>query len=137
MKVFQAIANEIYRINMGQVHAIDSLRDLVHDFLPTGSGFDGEIEVEYDEDKRLCDKYTLVVPYHCMNDDGYYDGWIEIKYTITPSFSDYNMKENWQGYKGKYKETLKDYIGDTIAYALDQPVIHKWDSTKQRNYYSN
>lgn len=134
MKVYQAIAHELKRDILGQDGAYFALEDLKK-FLPYGSGFDGEIEIEY-KDCGLFEKYLLEVPYHCMNENGYYDGWIDVSYTITPSFSGYNINENWHGYKGKYKEILRDYMVETLVYALDAEIEVQWDRKEQRNFYS-
>ena len=135
MQVYQAIANEIDRINMNQNGANEALEDLINDFLPSGSGFDGQIFIDSKEEK-FCHRFELTVSYHCMNDNGYYDGWIEVVYTITPSFDGYDIKENWKGYNGKYKELSRDYMGETLAYHLDMDVVSVWNIDEQRNYYT-
>lgn len=140
MKLYQAIANEINRIELNQNNTNDALEQLIS-YLPSGSGFDGQIFIEYPENKTpnngwyFNDKYTLLVPYHCMNDNGYYDGWIEVLYTITPSFDGFNIKENWRGYRGRYKEILKDYMVETISYYLDLEMVNTWNMGEKRNYY--
>lgn len=136
MKVYQAIANEINRINMNQYGAEFALEDIIKKFLPSGSGFDADIEIDYDPIESECKKYTLTVPYHCMSPDGYYDGWVEVDYIITPSFTDYNIRENWKGYKGKYKEVLREYMLDTIVFDLDKEIEGKWNMEEKRNYYT-
>jgi hypothetical protein len=135
MKVYQAIANEINRINMNQYGAEFALEDLIKKFLPSGSGFDADITIDYDPMESECKKYTLTVPYHKMNPDGYYNGWIEVDYIITPSFIDYNIRENWHGYKNRDKEILRNYILDTIVFCLDKEIKHSWNMKEQRNYY--
>lgn len=134
-KVYQAIAHEIDRLNGEPYLDGDTVDNLLTEFLPSGSGFDAPITLEYSINKHFCEKYKLTVPYHCMDDNGFYDGWVEVEYTITPSFQDYNIKENWKGYRGKYKAIIGDYMIESLIYALEQDIDHRWDNTEERNYY--
>ena len=121
MKAYQALSLEVFKDQEGNNN---SLEELVNDIFPHGSGFDSSITLDAKNSQHL----ILTVPYHCMNDNGYYDGWIEVIYTITPSFDGFQMKENWKGYNGKYKELLKDYIGEVIYTCLEKEVSSEYDS---------
>jgi hypothetical protein len=58
-----------------------------------------------------------------MNDNGYYDGWVYPEMIVTPSLaSGFNIKINWKGYRGRYKELLEDYILDTFHHYLTQEI---------------
>ena len=130
MKVYQAINRELERQarNLGDD---ENFEKLIEDAFPNGSGFDSQIFI----DSTNPEKFSLVVPYHCMSDNGFYDGWIEVVYTVTPSFYGFHMKANWKGYKGKYKELLADYIGHTIYNYLDNEVNSVFNQeTKQFEY---
>ena len=134
-KVYQAIAHEIDRLDGAYYLHGDSLDALIDDFLPSGSGFDAVIILDYNAEEHFCDKYKLTVPYHCMSPEGFYDGWVEVEYTITPSFQDYNIKENWKGYRGKYKAIIGDYMIESIIDALEQDVDQRWNNIEEKNYY--
>lgn len=89
--------------------------------LPHGSGIDAKNVIDPDR----CRKDLIVIEssYHCMNDVGMYDGWIDFEVWIRPSFSgiDIDVKGRFSDRHGKYAAT-KDYLLDTFATALEEHV---------------
>ena len=72
--------------------------------LPHGSGIDGNVRVELSK----TDKILITFDYHCMDENGYYCGWIEYKISVSPDFlCDINIKF----VKGRnYDSYAKDYL---------------------------
>jgi len=132
MKVYQAIANTIQanRDNTG----FSEIEFLEGNFLPSGNGFNDDSWIDIGMSNE--DKIVIHTAYHCMDENGYYDGWIDpITITVTPSFDGINLKINWHGYRGKYKELLQDYIFDEFYNALEIEVIGRWNlDTKTMEY---
>ena len=113
MKAYQQIAR---RIN----NNFDKAEESMLEHFPSGSGFDDTAILN---SKSTKDKLIINFGYHCMNENGYYDGWLNLAVIITPSLSwGYNLKINWHGYRNKYKYLLNEYLWDTIDYALQKEI---------------
>lgn len=97
-----------------------TLCDLINK-LPHGSGIDGTTLIQ----TYKCRKDLIVIEssYHCMDGNGFYDGWIDFEVWIRPSFSgiDIDVKGRFSERHGKYA-TTKDYLLDTFATCLDEDV---------------
>jgi len=98
-----------------------NVESLVNEYMPSGSGFDAG--TRFDFDKSTPDKLVFFTDYHKMNENSYYDGWIDdIKIVVTPSLQfGYNMKIT--GLKRSDLDNYIDYFYDTFAYALDSEKI--------------
>lgn len=72
--------------------------------LPSGSGIDSGVKFEID--KSAPEKLVFSVPFHHMDENGYYDGWTTYKMTVKPSF--------WSGFDikitGRDKNDVKEYL---------------------------
>ena len=91
------------------------------DELPHGSGLD--YTWHYDFNKSNQDKIVLLMSFHAMDENGYYDAVIDFKVTITASLSnDINMVIT--GNFGKYQD-IKDYLYDILQYALTSGLKEK------------
>lgn len=119
MKVFQKIARNIATLNRESTpiewreRAEQTIFDIEKEFLPSGSGFDSGCTVNLD--KSTPEKLIIECPFHCMDEHGFYDGWVYPAVIVTPSLSfEFGIKINWKGYRGKYKDILSDYIIDTM-----------------------
>lgn len=94
----------------------NTIRDLVKQHMPSGSGFDSGTEL--DEDASTPEKLVFTTSFHHLNDGGYYDGWTEHKVTVTPSLaSGYDLRVS-----GRDRNGIKDYIAETFGHALDTEV---------------
>lgn len=85
--------------------------------LPHGSGIDGVTKI--DLEKSTAEKIVIYSEYHCMNEDGYYDGWVDFIITIKPSLQ-FGINLNITGNFGKNQE-LKDYLYETFDSDLREP----------------
>src|SRR5690348_16396792 len=67
-----------------------TIKRLVADFMPSGSGWDSGTHI--DLDLSHAEKLVFYGEFHHMNDAGYYDGWTNHTITVTPSFSGVNLR---------------------------------------------
>ena len=86
--------------------------------LPHGSGIDGVTKI--DLDKSTPDKIIIYSEYHCMNENGYYDGWVDFTITIKPSLQ-FGIDLNITGNFGSKNQDLKDHLYETFDSDLRKP----------------
>jgi hypothetical protein len=86
----------------------DRIYSLLEHFLPHGSG----INCDWKYDLEMPHRIICSNSYHCMNENGYYDGWIDFTVTIKPDLSIL--------IKGKFgaHQDIADYLHETIDCAL-------------------
>ena len=85
------------------------------DLLPHGSGIDQGCKILPESTKN---KIILLVPFHFMDDNGYYDGWKDYKIIVKPDLSsDFDFR-----IIGRDKRNIKEYLYDTFAYFFTLPV---------------
>ena len=92
--------------------------EIVKNFLPSGSGLDSGIKLNFDE--STTNKLVFDSSYHCMNNNGYYDGWADFKLFITPDLS-FGFNTRISGKFGKYADT-KDYLHTIFRNALNTEI---------------
>jgi hypothetical protein len=87
------------------------------DQLPHGSGIDGKTELDFEKSNN--NKLVINSEFHHMDENGYYDGWINFSLTIEPGWDgvDITIKGNF----GKYQD-LKDYLIETFGYELEKEI---------------
>jgi len=91
--------------------------------LPSGSGINGKWEITETRNAIVCNNF-----WHCMNSNGYYDGYIDFNIVFPHSASLFDFKihaKNWRGNRYKierYWKTLqvKEYIEDVICQSIEQ-----------------
>lgn len=86
--------------------------------LPSGSGIDSGTKV--DSDRSTDEKIVLTSSYHAMDENGYYDGWIDFTVTVKPSLI-HNIILSITRRFGKYTD-LKEYLYDVFNTALTAEV---------------
>ena len=92
----------------------DRIDNICSELLPSGSGIDQGVKV--DLVRSTGEKVVLLVPFHCMDPNGFYDGWRDFVVTITPSFDGHNIKVSGRDYHG-----LKEYLADLFSETLGRP----------------
>lgn len=127
MKVYQAIASKLAAIANCKVSGntewearhSDAVKELVRDYLPSGSGFDVGTKLG---DESTPSRLVFRVSYHHMDEGGSYDGWTDHAVIVTASRA--------HGFDtritGRDRKRIKDYIGDEFRAALWQ----EWEGTK-------
>lgn len=84
----------------------DNIDYIMRDVFPHGSGIDNGCHFNFD--KSVNNKLVIDSGYHCMDPNGYYDGWIDFTVTLTPDL-ELDYKLNIRGNFGKYGH-VKDYL---------------------------
>lgn len=93
------------------------------DSLPHGSGIDSSWTVTLNKSSLL-----LHNSYHCMDDNGYYDGWLDFTIRVSKSTLfdssklsyDFTLEFNnaTSYHRNKYISLLREYLDATIHYGL-------------------
>lgn len=91
----------------------NTIRQLVDDYMPSGSGFDNGTQLYFDASHA--ERLVFTTAFHHMDSDsGMYITWTEHTVTVTPSFiGGFNIRVS-----GRNRNDIKDHIGDTFAEAL-------------------
>lgn len=93
-----------------------TMRDLVKERMPSGSGFDAGTTM--DEDASTLEKLVFNTSYHHMDEHGGYDGWTEHEVTVLPSLAYGFMME----VSGEDRSDTNDYIAETFNHCLSTEV---------------
>jgi len=93
-----------------------SLYEMERNYLPHGSGIDSgcTIDREFKENRIV-----INVPYHLMDENGFYCGWQDFKIICKPSFDGIDMKIT-SNVKDKY--FLKEYLYDLFDNCLNEEI---------------
>ena len=91
--------------------APEILKHLVDNYLPAGSGFDTELQVERVPGAQA---FTISFNYHHMDDMGGYTHWSEGVITVTHDFGGIELEL----VTTEDDESFKDYVLDTFHQAL-------------------
>lgn len=92
------------------------LQHLVDSHLPHGSGVDSGCTIDTEKFESL----LIYSSFHVMDENGFYDGWIDFTVRVKPSLQfgiDLIIKGNF----GKHQD-LKDYLHETFDFALNEEV---------------
>ena len=110
--------------------------------LPHGSGIDGTwlSHIEYKKVSRFSYRMNKLVcenSIHCMDENGYYDGWIDFSVIIPINGNCLHtdkmeiVAHNWSYHVKKYWPNYVDYVYDTVYYALPRnPLLFTMEVTK-------
>lgn len=94
----------------------ESIEKIINQYLPSGSGIDSgvKLDLENSNDQKL----VFNSSFHAMDENGYYDRWIDFTLTVKPSLS-FGFTQDIKGKFGKYQD-IKEYLYDTFRESLDQ-----------------
>ena len=96
----------------------NEIDNIMKNVLPHGSGIDDGCSFNYNKSQN--NRLVINSAYHCMNENGYYDGWVDFTVVLTPDFElDYTL--NIRGNFGKYGH-VKDYLYQIFGDSFDQEV---------------
>jgi hypothetical protein len=129
MLVYQKLAHSfVARENSRQAgkvawqdHWEDEIESLVQDYLPTGSGIDAG--VKFDFEKSSFNRLVLNSSFHIMDENGFYDGWVEFRVVVKPSLA-FGINVDVKGKFGNHQD-IKDYLGEIFREALTSPIKEK------------
>ena len=126
-KIYQQAANCVQVLNGD---ARQELRDIwremlsrINKQLPHGSGFDNGSRVNLD--KSTPDKLVIDSAFHHMDENGYYCGWSNLTYTVTPSLLfGIDIRLNCHGSRLANRD--RDYLVECMHHAItrDSPVSY-------------
>ena len=103
------------------------LKRLADNFLPHGSGIDGDTILSCD-DAGWRERFFIHFNFHHMDELGFYDGWTTHMLTVKPTFTGIAMSVS-----GQNKRDIKNYLYEIFEHALTQTVP---DETV-RQYYED
>ncbi len=124
MKLYEAIAQQLGRIEHCSAGATgdnaesniadarDTIEYLCKHALPRGSGFDAGCTLDFDTSSNA--RLVFVVPFHCMDEHGFYCEWRDYRVIVKASLAfGYSLRiagRDWNG--------LREYIADAFHHAL-------------------
>jgi len=128
-KVYQEIASKLLAMKNCKVSNNDewlekhkeTLKKIIEDYLPHGSGFDSGCEIDYNSNSN---KFIIFSSYHLMNDNGYYDGWIDFDVIVKSSLA-FGIDVTIKGLFSRlpmYAYGLKDYIHEVFHNSLMETI---------------
>jgi hypothetical protein len=97
----------------------DKLNELLKK-LPTGSGIDAGSTIAFEE--CTWNKIVFNSAFHVMDEHGFYDGWIEFKVIVRPSFTGFDLEIKPLQRKTYFNNYLHDYVFDVFWDALDSEI---------------
>ena len=95
----------------------DRLEMIEKNYLPSGSGFDNGTSIDWENSTD--NEIVLVSAYHKMDENGFYDGWVDLIINVTPSLA-FDIDIEIDGDFGDDVYQLEDYIYDVFYIALTQ-----------------
>ena len=119
MRLYQLFAKHITGSKLTppyNEHHLNKLEELLNK-LPTGSGIDAGSTIAFEECKP--DKIVFNSAFHVLDSNGYYDGWIEFKVIVRPSFTGFDLDIKPLQRKTYFNDYLRDYVFDVFCDALN------------------
>ena len=92
------------------------LNEIEKKYLPHGSGIDSGCIIS---DKSKEDKIIIVVPFHLMDENGFYCGWMDYTVNCKPTFDGPELKITSPG---KDKFMIKEYLYDLFYNCLNEEI---------------
>jgi len=135
-KVYQKLASTLNALNNCRKDKNDIWYDrhgekieyIIKNYLPHGSGIDGKTEIDYKKSNE--NKIVINSEYHCMDENGYYAGWVSFVIKITADLS-FGYDLLITGNFGKYRH-VKEYLYDLYYYHLSQ----NFNQEKYNQFYN-
>lgn len=101
----------------------EAIASMQRDHLPHGSGINGTHEpLEIGESRH--DRLVFIVPFHAMNEHGFYCGWYSYKVVAVPTFDGVSVKVSRLQRKSRDfdDDGAMEWIADTFRGALNGQV---------------
>lgn len=123
-KLYQKIASTIIAIKncekSGNQEWLEKHKDTLHDIeentLPHGGGIDSGCKINVEKSNE--NKIVIDVPYHCMDENGFYGGWRDYQIVIKANLAfDFTVDIKGRDYNG-----LKDYLVDIFHHVMNEEV---------------
>lgn len=106
----------------------DTINTLCKEFMPSGCGIDCGTKLDWN--KSQPERIVFNVPFHHMDENGFYDGWTDYTVIVKPSLADgFDLR-----IKGKDRNCLKDYLAEIYSWHLRQNV---WQDATAGDWHSD
>src|SRR3990167_4042165 len=129
IKVYQELARSFVAMENCRKDLNDTWYDrheeriefIIKNIFPHGSGIDGKTEIVLEK----CNENRLIFSsgYHCMDQNGYYDNWVNFTIKVIADLS-FGYRLQIVGNFKRYWH-VKDYLHELYTYALDQEFDNK------------
>lgn len=122
MKLYQriyltldALRVSIDRNNKEWVEKHNDVLDLMNKLLPSGSGFDEGCKIVREVTKGK-EVFTIIAPYHHMDENGFYTWWTDYVIHVYPSF----IGGFYIRIEGKNSNGVKEYMTELFYSVLQE-----------------
>lgn len=96
----------------------EAIENIITDYLPQGSGIDSGNK--FDFGRSTPDKLVIESSYHVMDENGFYNGWIDYTATVEPSLL-FDFTVSIRGKFGK-RQDIKEYLEELYTNAIRQEI---------------
>lgn len=125
-KVYQELASRLVALRncseSGNEEWADKHEDRINEItakhLPSGSGIDSGNE--FDLSRSTPDKLVIESGYHVMDENGFYNGWIDYMVIVEPSLQ-FGCTVSIRGKFGK-RQDIKEYLEEIYTDAIHQEI---------------
>lgn len=123
-QLYQKIASTIIAIRNGEKSGNqqwlekhkDALYDIERQKLPRGSGIDSGCKINVEKSNEQ--KIVIDVPYHCMDENGFYSGWRDYQIVVKAHLAFGATID----VRGKDYDGLKEYLADLFNHIMSDEV---------------
>lgn len=95
------------------------ISELVEEYFPSGSGFDNGCTLDLDASSE--EKLIISAPYHAMDSNGYYSGWVNYRIAVRASLAFGAIVR----VSGPSHDGLKEYVADVFHNVLFSDISSK------------
>lgn len=110
IKVYQHLVRLVDRVK-SQEGLLTTLTDFVREWLPSGSGIDDSVVVDYNRFRP--NRLYIHVAYHHMNEAGFYVGWSYHTIIARPTWDGIELRITGENYRD-----IKEYLDELFMDAL-------------------
>jgi len=105
-----------------EIHKED-LESFLKNHAPSGSGIDCGTKIDLEASRP--DRIVLIVDYHHMDSNGFYDGWETYKISVKPSLAfgftiTFSEGRDRNGIKEYLAEVYQDFLGNYVSWTFDK-----------------
>lgn len=124
MKLYQKIASAVIALKncekSGNSDWQEKHKDILYGIqknkLPHGSGIDAGCTINLEKSSES--KIVINIPYHCMDENGYYVGWRDYQIVVKAHLAFGAIVD----VRGRDYNGLKDYLADLFHHVMNEEV---------------
>jgi hypothetical protein len=132
-----------------------ALRAVIRECLPSGAGFDAGVEVVTEESGRLAyngawidchdghatcstrEKLVFLTSFHRMDEDGGYNGWLDVSVVVTPTFAGVDVDLETRSPREENDEDLLAYMEEVLHTSLTALVPENVQKRLASDYFAD